>query len=89
MPPAAEILDVTGGPWARGTSVPGSQLLSSGLEPCRGLRHRTPPGALPTPAWAHLREGLGPPTPGSLVGPMLIFYLFESGTGSGFKVSLK
>lgn len=33
--------------------------------------------------------GAGTPTPESLVGPMLIFYLFESGAGSGFKVSLE
>ena len=60
-----------------------------GALPGAGTQDPPPPGALPTPAWAHLREGAGTPTPGSLVSPMLIFYLSESGTGSGFKVSLK
>lgn len=48
-----------------------------------------PRGATPTRLRAHPREVVEGPASGSLLRSTLIFYLFESGTGSGFKVSLE
>lgn len=68
---------MTGGSWAGVREGVGGWL--------RPPPHQ-PPAQL-TPASSG--RGLGPWQLGLCSGPMLIFYLFESGTGSGFKVSLK
>lgn len=74
------------GPGLEGAGQPVLPLTAS-LEPHLWGVRGAPRGHRP-PRLRHTSgRGLGPLRLGLCSGPMLIFYLFESGTGSGFKVT--